>query len=393
MKNTTKRNKRREFDLTKYDEYVKCFKEISETRNKTITYSELSFWDLPDARWLIKNCPDKSVNSWSKFVDWCGFYATGVTSKEKAAKLILRKSKELGRPLMYDDFRNRGCYDVPIIFINENWGTINGMKKELGLDIIQENMISKTPTYEDLEIKFIKLQEYMINNNKPYITRKEINSLDFLGIKTSCLDRWCKYYYSETLGEHLNTIGIKTGKASRGTLYKFEDGEITTSQFEYLLSMALRKLGLIYNKDYYRDVRYSNFIENYNGFMNCDYVIKYNNRIIYIEIPGVIEAYKEWYYNDKPIINNKAKEKYRLKLNKKENMLKSNNLEYFLLFPCDITKDNLINIIYGDTKNTRKNIEAYHKNNIEWDIVIKIGELKYKEIKGKDNQFQIDYSY
>ena len=38
----------------------------------------------------------------------------------------------------------------------------------------------------------------------------------------------------------------------------------------------------------------------------------------------IIEAYKNWYYEDKIITKSKSKEKYRLKLKQKEQMLKEN---------------------------------------------------------------------
>lgn len=59
--------------------------------------------------------------------------------------------------------------------------------------------------------------------------------------------------------------------------------------------------------------------------------------------------------------------------------------------PCDLTKDNTYNILNNDSIELRKSIESFIKNNIDWDKVSKIGELKYsKEIKWGRNV--IDYS-
>ena len=57
--------------------------------------------------------------------------------------------------------------------------------------------------------------------------------------------------------------------------------------------------------------------------MNCDYVIHIDDKIIYIEIAGIIADYKTWYYENKVISYSKSKEQYRIKLLEKETMLKN----------------------------------------------------------------------
>lgn len=360
--------KQRFFDIEDYENQVKYFIEKSITKNHVIPCDKLRFEGLPDARWFIKNCPDSNVNSWNAFVDWCGFYAKGYTSKEKVIQLIYKKANALNRPLMYDDFRDIGCYEVPMTCILKFWGTMNKMKKELGLDIIQEDMTKKNINKEQLDKILLEIKEYVIDNNLPYITQREINTGIF-NIKTACLERWCKRFYNKTLGEKLKELGLHISDPGRGYVYHFNDGEITLSQFEYIWSNILRQNELKYNIDYKRNIPYSDFINSYNGFMDCDYVIYYNNRTIYIEIPGVIEAYKQWYYADKPI-NSKSKEKYKNKLKQKEKMLKENNCEYYLLFPCDLTTDNLTKILIGNKNNLRREIEQYHKHNIKWSVIL-----------------------
>ena len=71
------------------------------------------------------------------------------------------------------------------------------------------------------------------------------------------------------------------------------------------------------------------------------------------------------------------KETYRKDLSKKQKMFKENNIHYYILFPCDLTKDNTYNILNNDSIELRKSIESFIKNNIDWDKVSKIGELKY----------------
>ena len=50
-------------------------------------------------------------------------------------------------------------------------------------------------------------------------------------------------------------------------------GSGSTGKMVEELHKYLKENGFTYKKDYFRDVRYSEFIVNYNGNMNCDYAI------------------------------------------------------------------------------------------------------------------------
>lgn len=126
--------------------------------------------------------------------------------------------------------------------------------------------------------------------------------------------------------------------------------------------------------------------------INCDYVILYNNRKIYIEIPGIIEAYKEWYYDDKKITASNHKERYRLKLKEKERLLNESGVEYYLLFPCDLTQDNLDAILNQEDK-IKEKIESEHRHNIDWDGILEVGELIYTDELNKHHNRKILYNY
>ena len=142
-----------------------------------------------------------------------------------------------------------------------------------------------------------------------------------------------------TLREYIQGIGFKLMKSGSGLVKHYDDGEITSSQFEYHFTNYLRDIiNLKFNSDYQRNIRYKTFISWYSGLMDCDYIIKYKDKLIYIEIAGILRDYKEWYLNDKPL-NSKSKEKYRLKLKDKENMFKESGVEYYILFPSDLNED------------------------------------------------------
>ena len=374
--------KMRSFDKEKYDYYVDEYIRKSEENGIPISYNKLRLpqFNLPDARWYVDNCPDENIKSWSDFVNWCGFHTRGVKlPKEKAINLIYKMQEEIDRPLMYDDFRGKGCYKVPIEYIRKTWGTINKMKEELGLEIIQESMIDRQPSSkEELDNMIIDICNFVHNENRNFITTREINS-NSDWVSANSLQKASKKFYNLKLQDLLGKYGVSLGKQGQGINFDFSDGEHVTSQFEYMFSKYLKDYGLKYNVDYFRDVKYSTFIPEYKNNMNCDYVIHINGKIIYVEIAGIIEAYKEWYYKNKPITNSNRKEKYRQKLTEKEEMLKSHNLIYFILFPCDLTKDNFKNILENGSLELKKNIEKFMKNNIDWVKIRELGELKYSD--------------
>lgn len=171
--------KRRKFDLKDYDFYVKEYIRKSEDLDKPIRIDLLRKepYNLPDGRWLIKNCPDNNVSCWADFVDWCGFVVKGkIPSKDKMIKLIYKLQSEKGRPLLYDDFRGVGCYHPPIEGIKKYWGTINNMKKELGLEIVQESMIDKSLSKDELDKMILDICVYVKNDNRNFITTSEIDN-------------------------------------------------------------------------------------------------------------------------------------------------------------------------------------------------------------------------
>lgn len=193
----------------------------------------------------------------------------------------------------------------------------------------------------------------MVNNICNQIKLKEnrivINWDDFdsnpNSLNACSINNILKNKDNTTLRDYLKSIGFELQKSGRGSMHIFEDGELTSSKFEYNFTKYLReKLNLKYNIDYYRNIRYSTFINGYNKTMNCDYKILYNNKIIYIEIAGLLRDYKKYYYNNQQIVSSKSKEKYRNKLMIKEQMLKENNLKYLILFPEDLSIENLNNI-------------------------------------------------
>jgi hypothetical protein len=329
----------------KYDEYLKIFIDICDNIGSPLKYSDLTNnnYGLPDGRFFVNHCPDKNVKNYNQFLEWCGLKPRYDMSKEMAIKIIFEMQERLNRPLTKYDFNNPNENTIGISTINNHWGTLNKMKQELGLEINQEYMCDKSRPIERLKQDLIDLCELIYKNeNRKILTSKDIDKCNFtLGYGT--YNRIFKRYLNISVRIFLESIGFKLTKSGDGLKYQYDDNEEAKSQFEKQFSDFLRKLGLKYNKDYYRDIRYRNFIKSYSGLLDCDYIINYKDRTIYVEIAGILRDYKQWYLDSKPL-NSKSKEKYRLKLMEKEKMLKENNLEYYILFPSDLQEDFLLGI-------------------------------------------------
>lgn len=312
-------------------------------------------------------------------------------SKEECIQKILKMQSMIDRPLNYDDFRHPNKDTIGITEIKNYWGTLNKMKNELNLKINQESMVDKQLSEDDFYNEIKKIFNYLKNKNRNFITTREINSLQNCS-RYWTLDKSCRKYCDKRLGEYLKDQGVFLGHQGRGFNYIFSDGECTDSHYEYIFSQYLKGYGLKFNKDYFRNIKYSDFVSTYSGNMNCDYVIYYNNRVIYIEIAGVLDNYKQWYYQNRPINNSKSKEEYRIKLWYKERLFQESNVEYFILFPCDLTKEILCNILNNNYTNTKHSLKHFYKNNIDWRKILEIGELKYDLVQtGRDKQPLVIY--
>ena len=299
-------------------------------------------------------------------------------SKEDCIDIIMKMQSKLDRPLEYKDFKNPTIDEIGVTAIKKYWGSLNKMKAELGLEIVQESMMDKQLSKEDFDKTVCDILAFLKDEGRNFTTTREIND-NKTWSRYGTLDRMSKKYYSVNFTEHLGSFGIVFGKQGNGLNYDFDDGEHVTSQFEYMFSKYLKENGFEYNKSYFRDVKYRDFVPNYTGNMNCDYVIEIDGTKLYIEIAGIIVDYKTWYYEDRTITHSKSKEKYRHKLKEKEQMLKDNGLDYFILFPCDLTKENFNNVLFNRSTELKDNIEQFHKNNIDWNKVRNIGELDYSQ--------------
>lgn len=298
--------------------------------------SEFSNIGFPDSRWFINHCNNDKVKDYNSFIEYeIGAKPRFFMSKEMATEIIINTYQKLGHSPTQKELRPYLCSSI----IKRIWGSFNNMKLELGLEILGRNNISK-------HIDFLQLKEILLNTCND-ILKKDINKTT---ITTKDITNNCPVVFgtferifkqnNTTVREFLELNGFKYQKEGQGYVYNFEDGEVTKSQFELLFSNKLREYGLIYNKDYFRDVRYKTFISNYKGLLDCDYVININDNLVYVEIAGMLRDYKNRYKTPENIPSN-SKKKYAEKLNQKESMFIKENLHYFILFPSDLTEDKI----------------------------------------------------
>lgn len=342
--------------------YANKYKELSIKKGKYISYNELinNEYGLPSGNWLAKHCPDDTVTNFSKFVEWCGFIPYYDVSKEKAIKTIYKMQSKLDRPLMYDDFRYPKLDEIGNHTIIKYWGTMNKMKEDLGLEIIQESMIDKQKSKEEMleDIKLI-CNEIYIKEGRKTIIRSDFNN------NNKCLT-YQTYYkklkeYGIEMRDFIERLGFNVVNSGCGMSHTYKDGELTMSQYEFQFSNFLRKKGLMFNKDYFRNVMYKNFIQNFDGLIDCDYVIYFNSKTIYVEIAGFLRDYEMYYKKNIPI-NIKSKERYRENLKFKEKLLNENKLNYAIIFPHNYNNRESLNL---------NNLKTLLKNNVD-DIYSKV---------------------
>lgn len=351
------------YNVEDYDTYLIKYKEISVAQNKYLSSKDLirDNYLLPNWMWFVKNCTNENIKSFKDFVEWCGFIPQQGLSKDKTIEVIYTMQSKLDRPLIYNDFLNPSIYEVGIGYVIKYWGNVNNMKRELNLEINRENMITRTKPLEDI-LKDIKEICGKVYNEKgisiisinDFNDCKSINHLEYQTcykhLKNNNMD----------IGDYINKLGFDVIDSGCGMVYKYKDGETTLSRYELQFSNFLRECGLVYNIDYFRDFEYSKFIKDYNGCMNCDYVLKIGGSTIYVEIAGFLTNYDKHYYSDIKI-KSKSKEKYRLSLKQKEIMLKSNGLSYYIVFPQSYPKDK---ILEEDMNQIISNVEHQYRKSM-----------------------------
>lgn len=265
-------------------------------------------------------------------------------SKEEVVKIIYDMQSKLDRPIDSRDFRvkQEGCIGIRTII--KYWGEVWLMQKELGLTITGKHSSILSSDECLNEIKTLCNTVYEEENRKVITIddfRKYATYSDARPYREACNKT------GETLKTYIEHLGFALQDAGTGFNYIYDDTERVVSMHEYKFSNFLRSIGLAYNKDYFRDIKYKTLTSEYKGNMNCDYEIHFQGRIFYIELAGMLgnKVHDKCYRNNIPI-QSKSKEKYRLGLIKKKEIFERENLEYYILLPSDMTEENYKKILY-----------------------------------------------
>lgn len=325
--------------LHTYDEYVEIYLSIAANVGGYIKRNDLKKHNLPDARWFLSNCDNKQVSSYSEFVEWIGLTPSYI-SKEKAKELIYKMQSKLNRPISYDDFRNPAKDETSIGVINRYWGSMNNMKKDLGLEIIQDDMVGKSKSKDEL-----------LNDLKVYVESncKIPNSNDFGGEELMSSSTYFKYFgginnaieligyvpnkrnislylsndeicdmYKEmfddnggaftyeycakainlpspttvlrrfrcTWNEFLTMLGYDIVNTALGQVCEAKDGTMCLSKTECLIHNIL--ISMTVNK-IEKEVLYRDFCDGYSGFKRCDWIIESGDKKYIIEYFGLMQ--------------------------------------------------------------------------------------------------------
>lgn len=290
----------------------------------------------------IKNHSDRlshdNIDSFLQLV-----FARNIT-KNEVVKIIYKMYEQKGEGLTQEDFDGPTTIEhIGIRVIEKYFGGVTNMQWELGLPITSDRTIFKD--WELIsEVHHICDSVYSLEKRKIITT----SDIDKFGNNTDyAMFRRRFKSVGTSLREVIEEYGFHLQDPGNGMSFYFEDGEHTISKYEYDFSSFLRKNGFIYNQTYFRDVKYKTFIEDYDGDINCDYVITKGNKTIYVELAGILgnKAHMIAFRQDKKILNSKSKELYRVKLNKKKELLEDNNLTFYILLPDEMNEVTYQNII------------------------------------------------
>ena len=199
----------------------------------------------------------------------------------------------------HESYHNRGIFE-------SMFGKYNNALREAGVKL---NQVSK---YDD---EFLK-QEFLrfVKENNRIPTQLEFNNSEYPSF-------WCYQSRFGSWNKAVMAYGFEPYDAYK--TYYLEDGEKCMSLYEYNISIWLKK-----NKiEYVRDIPYTQIHDSYEGKMDCDYKIIYNNKTYYVEMAGFYPR-----INCKPSNQEKY---YAKKLHYKIRLLKESKVNFLIIYRED----------------------------------------------------------
>ena len=336
-----------------YDTYVKRFKEVSDKLGRALTGQELTNnqYGLPSEGWFIKYCPEKTVKTYDSFVKWCG-YESNKLEKDKnfVANTLINLEKELGRPITrYDISLEKTGFSM--IVLSRLFGGLTKAKEELGLMKTLPNQPLSFEYYKNkLTTTLFKIKE---ETGRTFVSWCDIESP--LYNDNPCEHKTLtKAFKREGIDifAYMKSFGFQMNPSKFSNHYTFDDGEHVMSSMEYDFSTYLRSLGLKYNKDYFRNIRYKEFTSE-KSKMDCDYKIMINGAPIYVEIAGIIYNCTDETWKEHEFASKKENE-YRDKMIKKEQRLLENDCNFIFLFKTEMFNGEYKNILQNKINEIRQ---------------------------------------
>lgn len=328
-------------DIDEYGLYVDRFKRLCRERGRAIRSAELCNIDnlLPCAKWLVTNCPNKNVKSYNDFIKWCGFMPSKhVFTQDEVISALQAKHKELGRQLYSSDISTPKIGFSSIV-VARLFGSFNNAIKAANLDPPKIETIIKLTKAERDKKFYESLCDELRTLVQDYIQKTGLNTIRWADIESGQYGdsyhnhKTYSYYfkmYGADVKAYVASLGCRMDNNAIGHSSILKTGEYVASVLEAKTSTYLNKLGLHYNSDYFRSVKYSTFSSN-TSRMDCDYAINTNNDVVYIEVAGMINPMTDdWSRQDYP---SKRENNYRDSLIKKEQIFIDEGLTYLLLFP------------------------------------------------------------
>lgn len=329
--------------LEDYDIYLKAFKKKFAETPGGLWSSDLTKNGLPNAKWLIKNCPDQSVRNYRDFCRWCGFEPTKkIYTKDEVATLLRDGQETIGRRLTNGDLGNNGPCHVSSIVVNRLFGGLNNAIEELGLIKDKPSQSLGFEHYRDKLSATLKKIEKITGRTTVSWRDVENDAYAPPGDMHTSHKTYQSAFRSAGVDifEFMHRLGFKMNPSRFSYCDTFPDGERVRSAMEYDVSVYLKSLGLRYRQEYFRDVKYKTFMPSIMSNIDCDYVINVNGMMKYIEVAGMIYNVEDTTDNWRTHQYSSDREnEYRDKMVFKEHLLNKAGVPFLLLFNTDMSGD------------------------------------------------------
>jgi len=332
-----------------FDEYANRIRLLCIEEDRLIPEREYcNYENIPSYRWFKENKGSRKIESSHDFSRVLGFIPTRTATKDECIIAIGYMVGRYGANLSYDDFRNTKLNEVGISTIRKYFGTMNNMKKEMGLIVNQESMIDKIKPIVEMEKDLIRLyteightptqheideceycqsastyfhkigrindiyDRYGIVPNKEFVapgmTNEDIiiqykNYIDNLGYvpshyrassdqdvlsPTTVMRR-----FKMTWLEFIKYIGYDVERSAYGRRSYASDGSLCLSMFELEIHEILIDIGAhIVKETNYKDFLVDEKLKKLAGNKRCDWLINLSNSVFVIEYFGLMQSDK-----------------------------------------------------------------------------------------------------